>query len=392
MSPEQLLLSSVSYFLSEDSLSVDIQDESFWAALFTLSQEQKLIPIVYEVLHDSIPSNLQSEWRSSAVLQTARQTAQSAEFLELYKDLLKEGFSPLVVKGIVCQTTYKKPDLRISADDDVYIEHTRYMEFHQILKKMGFQSISSPDYKNAHEERYARNGFLLEGHWELFPQEHALLNSLNVYAEAFWKRAKTVLIQNVPILTLEPTDHMIFLLLHAFKHFIGSGFGIRQICDIAQWSKTHDIEWDRVHSVLADVHAEYFAAAVFGICESYFGMTYPSIWDHCDYSLLLEDSLRSGIYGASSMSRKHSSTITLGAVESRYRGTRNIPLLTSVFPKRSVMEMSFPWVRKSFLLLPAAWSIRIFRYLRSQGKNNSSSETIQIGAERTDMLKYYKII
>ena len=92
------------------------------------------------------------------------------------------------------------------------------------------------------------------------------------------------------------------------------------------------------------------------------------------------------------MSRKHSSTITLGAVESGFRGKRNIPLLSSLFPNRAVMEVSFPWVKKSSLLLPAAWGIRIFRYWKERGVGNTASESIRIGKDRTEMLRYYKIL
>ena len=392
MNPEALLLSTVSCYLSGDSLSVNIQDESFWTAFYSLSHEQKLVPVVFDVLHDSIPSSVFPNWRNNAMIQIARQTANSTEFLEIYQDLLKSGFSPLVVKGILCRDTYNKPDLRISADEDIYIERAHYMKFHQFLKQHGFHCSPVPDFKNAHEERYVRNGFMLEGHWELFPQEHAMLNSLNLYMEPFWQRTEYIVIDNVPILTLESTDHLIFLMLHALKHFIGSGFGIRQICDIAQWSKTHEIEWTRVHSILADIHADYFGSAIFGICEEYFGVPFPSCWDRIDYSLLLSDSLSAGIYGASSMSRKHSSSMTLGAVESHFLGTRSSQLLSSLFPNQSVMRMSFPWVRKSKLLLPIAWMIRISRYLRSRNENNSALEAINIGTERIEMLKYYKII
>lgn len=43
-------------------------------------------------------------------------------------------------------------------------------------------------------------------------------------------------------------DHLIFLLLHAFKHFISSGVGVRQLCDIALWMRRFgaQIDWQRV--------------------------------------------------------------------------------------------------------------------------------------------------
>ena len=392
MDPRELLLICFAAYINNGSLSVNISEESIWDALMELAVEQKLLPVVFDVLHDQMPESVSGRYRSSAILQVARQTAHSAEFLEVYDRLLKEQFRPLVVKGIVVRTGYDRPDLRISADEDLYISKEDYMRFHETMQSLGFQTSAVPDMKNAHEERYLRHSFLIEGHWELFPQDHALLDSLNGLTEEFWSRAETITVEHVPLLTLEPTDHMSFLLLHAFKHFIGSGFGIRQIGDIAQWAKTHDIDWVRVRKALAPVRAELFAGAVLDIGSRYFGMSFPAGWERPDSDPLLQDALSAGVYGASTMSRKHSSTITLGAVESGYRKKRALPLRSSLFPNRAVMEMSFPWVKRTALLLPAAWAIRIGRYLRERGKDNSSLETIRIGKERTELLQYYRII
>ena len=38
-------------------------------------------------------------------------------------------------------------------------------------------------------------------------------------------------IRDVPILTLAPTDHLLFLLCHAYKHLLHGGIGIRQLCE-----------------------------------------------------------------------------------------------------------------------------------------------------------------
>ena len=392
MRPDKVLIQCLSAYCNNDSLTVNTSEESFWLALLDLSAEQKLIPVVYDILHNSMPPGIADQFRQTAIIQAAHQTAHSAEFLLVYAQLRNAGLDPVVVKGIISRTTYSRSDLRISSDEDLYIPVASYLQFHETMKHLGFTTSDKPDLKNAHEERYLRNDLLIEGHWEFFPQDHDALNSLNSLSAGFWERSRVIEVDRVPLRTLEPTDHMTFLLLHAFKHFISSGFGIRQICDIAQWSKTHDINWARVHEILQSVHGEYFAGALFGIGVQYFGMTFPYGWERSDYTLLLNDALSAGIYGSNTMSRKHSSTITLGAVEAGFREKRSIPLLPSLFPNRSVMEISFPWVKKSKLLLPAAWGIRILRYLKESRTDNTATESIRIGKERTGMLKFYKIL
>ena len=392
MTTEELFLQSVAAYLKSQSLSITTEEEIHWHALMTLSQEQKLLPAVFEVLHDSMPESIAMEYRPVAVLQVARQTAHTAEFMQVYNQLRHHGFEPLVVKGIVARTTYDRPDFRVSADEDIYLSKSEYLRFHQTMQALGFSCHEKPDMENAHEERYLRHDFLIEGHWELFPQENDALNSLNDYTDGFLARAQWLSLKSGQLKTLAPTDHMIFLLLHAFKHFISSGFGIRQICDIAQWSKCYDIQWADVSDSLKRVHAEVFASAIIGIGEQYFDMVFPECFSRVDFKPLLQDILSSGIYGTNSMNRKHSSTITLGAVESKHTNKTGIPLFPSLFPNRSVMEMNFPWLKEYPLLLPISWCIRILRYMINRDTGNSASETIRIGNERKRLLEYYKII
>lgn len=235
----------------------------------------------------------------------------------VYAALSDAGISPVVVKGIVCRALYPKPDLRSSVDEDLYIPLGQYPAFHEKMLELGFQA-GAPDYKNSHEARYTRNGLLIEGHWELFPRDSSALNALNRYNAGFFARAQVRHIEGVRLLTLDDTDHMSFLLLHAYKHFINSGVGLRQICDIALWAQAYDIDWQRVKDTMSAIGGEYFAAAIFDAAEKYCGLSLPGIWPEANCTALIEDALSGGVYGSADMSRRHSGTMTLSAVESAY--------------------------------------------------------------------------
>lgn len=143
---------------------------------------------------------------------------------------------------------------------------------------------------------------------------------------------------------------------------------------------------------MRSVHGECFAAAVFDAGERYFGMEYPPHFERADCTALTNDALDGGIYGTSDMSRKHSGSMTLEAVDASEKGKTGRPLLRTLFPNRSVMEASYPWVKKSAALLPAAWAARIAKYAVSRGTDNSAAESVRIGNERIELMKYYKII
>lgn len=390
MSVNNELLNCISAFLRNETVQVTL-DEGGWAELIRKAEEQKLLPMIFEAAGASMPESLCTAIRSRTKLLVARQMQCTQEFLSLYKSLSDAGIRPLVIKGIVCRSVWSRPEHRSSADEDLYIPLSDYPAFHEKMLELGFEA-KSPDYKNAHEERYIRSGLLIEGHWELFPLDNDKLNTLNAYTDEMWNRAQTQLVEGAEMTVLDATDHMTFLLLHAYKHFINSGVGIRQLCDIAQWSKHYALDWHRIYDVLRSVHGECFAAAVFDAGERYFGMEYPPHFERADCTALINDALDGGIYGASDMSRKHSGPMTLEAVDASEKGKTGRPLLRTLFPNRSVMEASYPWVKKSAALLPAAWAVRIAKYAVSRGTDNSAAESVRIGNERIELMKYYKII
>lgn len=390
MSVNNELINCISAFLEGKTVQPELSGNE-WLELIRKAEEQKLLPMVFEAAGASMPESLKASVRARTRLLVARQTQRTQEFLRVYKSLSEANIRPLVVKGIVCRTVWAKPEHRNSSDEDMYISLSAYPAFHEKMLELGFNA-KQPDYKNDHEERYMRDGLLIEGHWELFPQFNDSLSALNAYTAAFWSRAEVQVIDGVEMTVLEPTDHMIFLLLHAYKHFINSGVGLRQLCDIAQWSKRYELDWQRIYDAMCSAHGECLAAAMFDASARYFGMTYPPHFERADCTALLSDALNGGIYGSADMSRKHSGSMTLEAVEASGRGKKGNPLLKSLFPNRAVMETSYPWVKKSAALLPAAWAARIARYAVSRNADNSALESVKIGTERIELLKKYRVI
>jgi hypothetical protein len=110
---------------------------------------------------------------------------------------------------------------------------------------------------------------------------------------------------------------------------------------------------------------------------------------------MLEDLLCGGLYGDSSMSRKHSSTITLDAVTAQKQG-RNAKnaLIASAFPSASALAGRYPYLKKHPYLLPAAWCSRFLEYAKEtrHTQDSTASEALKIGNERIELMKEYGIL
>lgn len=109
-----------------------------------------------------------------------------------------------------------------------------------------------------------------------------------------------------------------------------------------------------------------------------------------DAADLLQDLLESGAYGDSSMSRRHSGTLTLETVRSEKRG-----LVRTLFPPISAMRRKYPWLEQRPYLLFAAWGMRgagYLREIRGKGKENGIGESLTIARQREKLLKKYGVL
>ena len=370
-----------------------------WPAIFTLANQQKLLPILFEAVRKTPAAEenaaLFAVTKQQVIGQVLNQTVRSAEFADLYRKLRTAGLHPIIVKGQLCSRLYPLKDHRISADDDLYIPDAEFITCHEALLANGLTTDTSVDELNtADEVSYTKKGspLYIELHRHLFDSSEDAHDELN----HFFADLKPVEIDG--FLAMTPHEHLLYLILHAYKHFVRSGIGLRQFCDIGLWAREYhtEIEWQRLHDQCASVHAATFAAAAFQIARDYLGINFdlPAPWDaSVDVEPLLHDTLCGGVYGSNDYTRLHSSTVTLNAVKASRTGEKS-SVLNTVFPKREYLERNYPYLKKHPYLLPVAWVQRIAHYAseKQSGTDNSASGSIKLAKERIELMKRYDII
>lgn len=370
-----------------------------WPAIFTLANQQKLLPILFEAVRKMPAAGenaaLFAVTKQQVIGQVLNQTVRSAEFADLYHKLRAAGLHPIVVKGQLCSRLYPLKDHRISADDDIYIPDAEFMACHEQLLANGLRTGTPADeLASADEVPYTKDGspLYIELHRHLFDSAEDAHDELN----HFFTDINPV--ETDGFLAMPPHEHLLYVLLHAYKHFVRSGIGLRQFCDIGLWAREYhdEIDWQRLHEQCESVHAATFAAAAFHIAGDYLGIEFdlPAPWDgSIDVEPLLHDSLCGGVYGSNDLTRLHSSTVTLNAVKASRTGEKS-SVLSTVFPKREYLERRYPYLKKRPYLLPVAWVQRIAHYAseKQAGTDNSASGSIKLGKERIELMKRYGIM
>ena len=383
-------------------------DEINWEKLFSLAEQHHVLPIVVDAAHRVYGNDMKWEqlmpYKKRAQRLIYLQAIKTERFISLYKYLSERRLTPLVMKGLICRELYPNPDFRFSADEDLLIQPDEAPAYHEALLAYGLKTDASEEETTSSQETPYKSDdgvLFLEVHRFPFPPDSGAYGEYNLFFEDAFRRAVTVTYAGIDVQTMAPTDHLFYLICHAIKHFLHGGCGIRQLCDISLFAREYgeQIEWTRLMEQIDSIHARDFTTSFFAIAEEFLGIDMTGVPDRLriseiDPEEMLDDILESGVYGSSSMSRKHSANITLGAAETTGSGTpdKKHTWIRTLFPSVSSLKNRYPYLIKRPWLLPAAWLQRIFHYLGEWNPTNSPGEALRLGRERVSLMKQYGLL
>ena len=385
-------LEILSAALRGESYTPDAETVKLLPKLYRLAEVHHIQPLIVNCVEDVTQIGAIRYARELTITQAQR----TADFIVLLKAMEERGLWPVVMKGFVCRALYPEPELRSSVDEDLLIPTKDYKAYQALLAEHGIFPVSGDPLEELYFDR--DHDFTLELHTALFPESSDAYGDCNRFFEGAIERAAEVEINGLRVKTLCPTDHLLFLLCHAYKHFLHGGVGIRQICDMALMIERDgaSMDWAHIRSACETLHIAVFSAGLFRIAERRLGYAMPAAFAELevDERDLLEDVLSGGLYGVEDINRAHSSTITLEAVSADRKGKRRKGAFHAIFLPLKSMKGNYPYLRKYPWLLPWAWLQRIWRYLTRKQRTDSVHPTrsIRIANERVGLLKEYGII
>ena len=387
-----------------DGEKIDFEDLVY---IYKMSEIHHVVPMIYNAAYNEdffkeCDANFQAMFKSSAFRYIFSQIQRTNHFLEVYKKLSEKNIKILVFKGIIFRNMYNNPDDRISSDEDILIKKEDYEKVKEFFLSEGFEFID----KGEECAYFSKStGLCIEVSTSLFSHESKAYGHLNKLFEDVFEKSIKINIDKIDILTLSHEQHLIYIVFHNMKHFLTGGFGIRQVADFSKYIETYGeyINWEKFWSDLKDLNYDTFALNLIEISLKYLGfnddkITYPdniTSFDELKNSQkyyinsesLINDILDAGVFGASTMDRKHTALMTLDAVDDKKKSNR----LKAVFPNVNYLKDNYTYLQKYPILLPVAWGQRILSYLK-KNKTSSYINTMELGKQRIELLKEYKII
>lgn len=215
--------------------------EEQWKALMKMAKEQTLIGVLYDGMN-LLPADLQPPqslrmtwfWTVNKIEQTNRLINRVlVDFVEKQET---EGIKPLLLKGQSNAKYYPHPLHRQCGDIDLYIGRADYQKACALVRKWGISG--DDDEESPKHLQCAWRGVTIELHRLaaifLWPSTQSYF--LQWSEEVLETSEVTFIPTTEEKLVRVPTIvfHVLFVFYHMYFHFLSSGVGLRQLCDIAR--------------------------------------------------------------------------------------------------------------------------------------------------------------
>lgn len=277
-------------------------------------------------------------------------TVRCSKFLKLSEILSENKIEHMPVKGYYIRELYPVKELRGFGDIDILIHEKDRKRCDSLMKSLGYtvKNDWEPTYSYIKDDEY------YEIHTNLFDVRLKDRADMTEYFSSAWLHAK----KDSGLRFMPDTEfHLIYIICHLAKHLSTGGAGIRMYLDVALYILRYDsvISWERTEEEFKKLGLERFFHTVLSAVNEWFYVKASCDFENFgeELSELLEFTLDSDIFGHS---RDNSAIKLRGEGRSKKRTALKI-----LFPPAEQLENRYTFLKRSRLLLPLAWIVRVFK-------------------------------
>lgn len=245
-------------FISLVRLGIGLNDSSpkrvvDWTAMKALAEEQGLSAVVLDGIEclpvtQRPPQELLLEWIGETLQSESIYETQQKEAVRMANLFQNNGIRTYVLKGSVVAECYLKPSHRPSVDMDCYLlpeksDFDAWNSGNDLIKTQGFE-VAFDYYKNS---TFYLNALTVENHQYFTPfRGNKRLAALEKWLQGQFKnglsgsRIEGTELWRPPVMVTA-----LFLIEHAYSHFLHEGLTWRMILDWMMFSHKHkdEIDW-----------------------------------------------------------------------------------------------------------------------------------------------------
>ena len=337
-----------------------------WQQLLTLADRHEVLSLL-ETTWDS--DQLPKEQRLFVQAKTAKTVHKGIQLqalnARLTSLLAKEGITAITLKGCTVSRFYPTPEFRKTTDIDLFVaKPENAQKAVKILGDNGFKSSGA---------WHANHHFILSSEKNEVVELHTAWaddfkdKNLNQYMEKMQPESihhcQLTDIQGFQVYAYETPWHAFYLMIHMLTHFVGSGFGLRNLCDwVVLWNNCDEAKArEDFWKMAVESGTEEFAAALTAICVKYLGLDRERSPVPDDkyvepetVEMLLRDILDAGEFGYSEAARMV--------------GMDGDSWTAYVREFHHQMHINFPKAGRWIIFWPVLWAATLVRFLRNNRK------------------------
>lgn len=348
-----------------------------WKAVYAVSVKHNIGGMIY-VAMKKLPKEqrpeeaIQKELQIHFYASVSQSEEQDARMLQVIECLNGKKIFHVLMKGWVLKQYYPIPELRTMGDIDFLIREEDRKRTHEALLQLGFVCISGQGFVWC----YQKGNTVLEVHSRIIFQKVGRgVDTEQYYLDAV---SHTEKVQGEYTLCFVKEYHLVYLFVHAAKHFQYAGYGLRGLMDFALFVEKYgnELDWDYIWQELEKLRVSVFARATLNLCREWFGtkMDLLSMQMQTEsYGKMKEIIFAGGVYGYCSRNMESSQVRNQleGAEKSNLKTLKWKAMIKMIFPDRQYMRMYLKSVEKYPSLLPAAWAIRWYQAIFKRGIRNT---------------------
>lgn len=360
-----------------------------WERIYSLANRHE-VSVLMEDIFNFV--NLSVKTQNDFQFKTARTVHKGIRLQALNTRLTalfeKEGIRAVTLKGYAVARLYPVPEFRKTTDIDFFLfSKEDEKKAVKILCENGFRP-SKEWHANHHSVLFSERNESVELHtaWA----DEFRNKRLNQYLENLQKESinqcRTIESDGQKLYVYDAAHQAFYLLIHMLGHFVGGGFGLRNLCDwVVLWENCEDENSKKAFIKMAqDSGTEKFAKAVNSVCVEYLGLLKakcPFPYDNLTEKELTEEFLRdildAGEFGYSE--------------SERMVGMDGSSFISYIKEFHHQMHINFPKAGRVILLWPVLWIATLIRFLNNNKnfKRASISAIMKKAGDRGKLVKKF---
>lgn len=386
---ERILLEYLGESLKSSDNACEIPELSNkeWERIYSIADRHEVSVLMGDIFNSV---NLSDKTQNDFQLKTARTVHKGIRLQAINTRLTalleKEGIRAVTLKGYAVSRLYPVPEFRKTTDIDFFLfSKEDEKKAVKILCENGFRP-SKKWHANHHSVLFSERNESVELHtaWA----DEFRNKRLNKYLENLQKESvnqcRTIESDGQKLYVYDEAYQAFYLLIHMLGHFVGGGFGLRNLCDwVVLWENCEDENSKKAFIKMAqDSGTEKFAKAVTSVCVEYLGLSKakcPFPYDNLTKKELTDEFLRdildAGEFGYSE--------------SERMVGMDGGSFISYIKEFHHQMHINFPKAGRVILLWPVLWIATLIRFLRNNKKLNRAPvrDIINKAGERGKLVK-----